>query len=124
MCVPVAALAALLAGSLSLAFGLCTTAPCKIEPTGSNVGAVQFDSVIELNRYSPHSLRHDYTIVFARYWVAPDHYSMAVVWAEPQSSDLCFALHPPILCIASDKSVTKNLQRRTVDTIELSVFYF
>ena len=49
MCVLVAVSAALLAGCLSMAFGLCSTEPGKIEPTGTNIGAVQFDTIIELN---------------------------------------------------------------------------
>jgi hypothetical protein len=79
----------------------------NIEPVGTNIGAVQFDAVIELNRYSPRSDRHDYTIMFARYWVSPDYYSIAVVWAEPQSTDLFFAVQPPSLCVASNKQVFK-----------------
>ncbi len=95
------------AGSLFLAFALCGVAPGKIEPTGTNVGVVQFDAVIELNRYSPDSLRHDYTVMFARYWVARDYYSAAVVWAEPQSTDMFFAVRPPGLSFASNRQEFK-----------------
>jgi len=103
ICISGAALAVLLAGSLSLAFGLCAGASGKIEPTGTNIGAVQFDAVIELNRYSPRSMRHDYTLIFARYWVARGYYNMAVVWAEPQSTDSFFGAGAPGLSIASNQ---------------------
>ena len=98
-----AELAVLLGGSLSLSFGLCSAAAGRIEPTGTNIGAVQFDAVIELNRYSPRSLRHDYMLIFARYWVARDYYHAAVVWAEPQSTDMFFAVRPPGLSVASNQ---------------------
>jgi hypothetical protein len=104
MCLPYSALAALLAGCLSISFGLCSIKPDKIEPTGTNIGgAIQFDAIIELNRYSPDSLRQDYTMIFARYWVTRDYYNAAIVWAEPQSTDLFFAIHPPTLSFASNE---------------------
>ena len=95
--------ALVLAGSLLLVLALCCIAYGKIEPVGTNAGAVQFDAVIELNRYSPHSLRHDYTMIFARYWVARDYYSAAVIWSEPQSTDRFFAVNPPSLSVASNE---------------------
>jgi hypothetical protein len=79
------------------------TASAKIVLAGTNMGAVQFDAVIELNRYSPRSARHDYTQIFARYWVSRDYYTSAVVWAEPQSRDMFFAVQPPNLCVTSNK---------------------
>ena len=93
--------ALLLGRSLLLALTLWGTAAGRAEPAGTNMGAVQFDGVIELNRYSARSLLHDYTVMFARYWVARDYYSAAVVWAEPQSTDLFFAIRPPSLSVAS-----------------------
>lgn len=92
-----------LVGSLFFVLALSGTATGKIAPRGTNIGAVRFDAVIELNRYSPHSLRYDYTMMFARYWVARDYYSAAVVWAEPQSTDLFFAVRPPSLSVASNE---------------------
>jgi len=97
-------LSILLISSLFIATVLPGRATGKIEPVGTPIEAVQFDAVIELNRYVPRSDRHDYTIMFARYWVASDYYTAALVWAEPQSSDLYFALYPPGL------SVTGNTQ--------------
>ena len=96
-----------LGGYLFVACGLCGIASGKVQPAGVNVGAVQFDAVIELNRYSPHSLRHDYTVIFARYWVARDYYGAAVVWAEPQSTDMFFAVRPPGLSFASNRQEFK-----------------
>jgi hypothetical protein len=102
-----------LVGCLFAAYVLCGAAPAKIEPTGASVGAVQFDTVIELNRYSARSLRHDYTVIFARYWVAPGCYSAAVVWAEPQSTDMFFAVHPAGLSVASSAQVFEVSQGST-----------
>jgi len=92
---------------LSFILALSGTAPGQIEPRGTNIGALRFDAIIELNRYSPRSLRHDYTMMFARYWVARDYYSAAVVWAEPQSTDLFFAVHPASLSVASNEQAFK-----------------
>jgi hypothetical protein len=103
ICISVAASAVALAGCLFPAFASCSASSGKIEPTGTNVRAVQFDAVIELNRYSPRSLRHDYTVIFARYWVARDCYAVAVVWAEPQSMDMFLSVRPPGLSIASNQ---------------------
>ena len=75
----------------------------EIAQNSTNISAVQFDAIIELNRYSPRSSRHDYTMMFARYWVGHDYYSAAVVWAEPQSTDLFFAIRPPTLSVASNE---------------------
>ncbi|MFX0209018.1 MAG: hypothetical protein ACFFDT_23745 [Candidatus Hodarchaeota archaeon] len=97
-------LAKLLVSALFFVFAFYDTASSKIEPTGTNIGVVQFDAVIELNRYSPDSSqRHYYTIIFARYWVSRDYYSLAIVWAEPQSTDLYFAVLPAGLSVYSDK---------------------
>lgn len=90
-------------GFLFLSIILCGITSGKIEPRGTNIGAVRFDAVIELYRYFPRSPRHNYTLLFARYWVAPDYYSISVVWAEPQSTDLDFVLHPQSLSITSDQ---------------------
>jgi len=89
-----------LAISFSFVLLLSGRSAAKVEPTGTNMGVVQFDAVIELNRYSPGSLRHDHTMIFARYWVARDYYSASVVWAEPQSTDMFFAIRPPGLSVA------------------------
>jgi hypothetical protein len=95
--------ALMLASSLLLVAAFCDISDGKIEPVGAKRGTVQFDAIIELNRYSPHSLRHDYTIIFARYWVACDYYSAAIVWAEPQLTGLVFNIYPPTLSFASDE---------------------
>lgn len=93
-------LAIALVASLIFVLLLSGTSAGKIEPTGTNVGAVRFDAVIELNSFS---YQHNYTLIFARYWVARDYYSAAVVWAEPHSTDLYFAVPPASLSMISDK---------------------
>ena len=60
----------------------------KIEPVGTTIGPVQFDALIELNRYSPRSDRHDYTMLFARYWVARDYYAAAICLTNGGARDL------------------------------------
>jgi hypothetical protein len=114
MSLPYSSLAALLAGCLSISFGLCSIKPDKIEPTGTNIGgAIQFDAVIELNRYSPDSLCQDYTMIFARYWVASNYYSAAVVWAEPKSTDMFFTARPGLSMSSNEHSFNICLQTKT-----------
>lgn len=96
-------LSIVLVDSLFFILLLSGTAASKIEPAGTDAGAVRFDAVIELNRFSSRSLRHTHTLMFARYWVASDYYSAAVVWAEPQSTDLYFTVPPATLSVTSDE---------------------
>jgi hypothetical protein len=70
------------------------------EPGGSGVGTIQFDAVIELN--SPSGDSH--VLLFARYWVGADFYSMGVVWGEPHGIGLDVSFYPPTLAVASDES--------------------
>jgi hypothetical protein len=100
-------LSMVLVGPLFFVLALPVDAYGNIAPKGTKIGAVQFDAIIELNRYSPHSWRHDYTMIFARYWVARDYYSAAIVWAEPQSTDIFFTIHPPSLLIVSNEQSFK-----------------
>jgi hypothetical protein len=72
---------------------------CGVEPVGRKVGVVQFDAIIELNSY----LQHTHVLIFARYWVGPDYYSVSVIWAEPHGGGLNFAVYPPTLSLTSDK---------------------
>jgi hypothetical protein len=111
-CLPYSASAALLICCLSISFGRSGIKPGRIEPTGTNAGAVQFDAVIELNRYSPDSLCHDYTIMFVRYWVACNSYSIAVVWAEPQSTDMFFTVRPGLSMSSNEHSFNICLQTK------------
>jgi hypothetical protein len=69
-----------------------------IEPTGSKVGVVQFDAIIELNSVSHGS----HVLLFARYWVSPEFYCVGVVWAEPHGTGLDISFYPPSLVIVSD----------------------
>ncbi|MBW2149732.1 MAG: hypothetical protein JRI22_22285, partial [Deltaproteobacteria bacterium] len=69
----------------------------------TSIGAVRFDALIELDRTSSRSLRHTHTLIFGRYWVARHYYCAAVVWAEPQSTDLFFPVRPPTLSFASNE---------------------
>jgi hypothetical protein len=59
---------------------------------------VQFDAILELN--APTLATH--IVLFARYWVAPDFYCMAVVWGEPHAGGLNFPTYPPTLNVISD----------------------
>jgi len=101
-------------GCLIITMALNSNASSKIEPTGTNIsGAIQLDAIIELNRYSPDSLRQDYTIVFARYWVARSYYSVAVVWAEPQSTDMFFAASTGLSVSSNEHSFNICHQTKT-----------
>jgi len=65
---------------------------------GEKSGAVCFDAVIELNA----PLCRTFVALFVRFWVWPDSYRLAVVWAEPHEGSLNFPIYPPTLNIFSD----------------------
>ena len=96
-------LVVVLVGSLFFVLLSSGIATSKIQPVGTNAGAVRFDAVIELNRFSSRSSRNTHTLIFARYWVAPNYYSVGVIWAEPQSTDMYFAVRPSSLSVVSDE---------------------
>ena len=60
--------------------------------------ALRFDAVIELNA----PLCRTHVVIFARYWVSPEAYRAAVVWAEPYAGSLNFPVYPPTLNVAAD----------------------
>jgi hypothetical protein len=66
--------------------------------TDDKTVAFCFDGTVEL--HAP--LCQTYVVLFARYWVSPDFYRVAVVWAEPHAGSLNFPLYPPTLRIVSD----------------------
>jgi hypothetical protein len=68
-------------------------------PTGVETGPVQFDAILELNA----PLLRTHVLLFARYWVAPDYFTLAIVWAEPHVSSLNFATYPVTLIVRSDE---------------------
>lgn len=59
---------------------------------------LQFDSIIELNA----PLCRTHVVLFARYWVSPKLYRMAVVWGEPHAGNLNFPIFPRSLNVTSD----------------------
>jgi len=65
---------------------------------GEKSGGVCFDASVELNA----PLCRTLVVLFVRYWVAPDFYRVAVVWAEPHAGSLNFPIYPPTLNVASD----------------------
>jgi hypothetical protein len=68
---------------------------------------VQFDAILELNA----PLCRTHVGLFARYWVSPQFYRAAVVWAEPHEGSLNFPIYPPTLSVASDpNTLTINHQ--------------
>ncbi len=68
-------------------------------PKGVKLAAtVRFDAVIELNA----PLCRTHVVIFARYWVSPEAYRAAVVWAEPYAGSLNFPVYPPTLNVAAD----------------------
>jgi hypothetical protein len=67
-------------------------------PKYNKIDVLQFDSIIELNA----PLCRTHVVLFARYWVSPELYRMAVVWAEPHAGSLNFPIFPRSLNVASD----------------------
>ena len=80
--------------SLVLLWSICGAS----SPSGTDVGAVQFDTVIRLD--PPIACTH--MLIFARYWVASDYYQMSIVWAEPTGPGLRFPVFPVSLAVGSD----------------------
>jgi hypothetical protein len=66
--------------------------------TDDKTVAFCFDATIEL--HAP--LCQTYVVLFARYWVSPRSYRVAVVWAEPHAGSMNFPVYPPTLSIVSD----------------------
>ena len=61
---------------------------------------IRFDGVLELNA----SLLCTNVMLFARYWVSKDSYSIAIVWAEPAGSGLNYPTRPMTLTIDSNEA--------------------
>lgn len=80
-------------------------------PTGCAVGTVRFDAIIELNA----PIVGTHVVLFARYWVAPTFYHVAIVWAEPYVGTINFPVFPITLAISSNKEqfqLSNQLDRR------------
>jgi hypothetical protein len=67
------------------------------QPKGAQVGPIRFDGIFELNPPGSSQI-----LLFVRYWVAPEYYHVAVVWAEPNSDGVEFPVYPPGLYLGSD----------------------
>jgi len=67
-------------------------------PTYNKIDVLQFDSIIELNA----PLCRTHVVLFARYWVSPKFYRMAIVWGEPHAGSLNFPIFPRSLNVSSD----------------------
>jgi len=68
-------MAVLAAFSIAGGIGLC-----RIQPSGTKAGLIQFDVVSDL--YLTSGLNAN-IVVFARYWVCEEYYAISVVWTEP-----------------------------------------
>lgn len=84
--------------SLAMFVGLTTYALAEPSPKPSKDKMLRFDAIIELNA----PLCRTYVVLFARYWVSPESYRAAVVWAEPHAASLNFPMYPPTLNLVSD----------------------
>ena len=56
------------------------TGPGALEPCGRGTGLIQFDAISEVNLDWSGTTN---IVVFARYWVCADYYSVSVLWTEP-----------------------------------------
>jgi len=75
-----------------------------IVPNGTDIGALQFDGIIEIN--SQHFQTH--VLLFVRYWVSPKFYSASVLWAEPHVGSLNFSIYPITTVIDSNERSFRN----------------
>jgi len=72
---------------------------------------VRFDATIELNA----PILKSHVVLFARYWVAPSFYKIAVLWAEPHALNLNFPMYPVTMMVDSNEetfSVANQIQGR------------
>ena len=92
----------LLIWTLSIGILSVLTNSAKTEPASvpKKTAMLRFDSVIELNA----PLCRTHVVLFARYWVSPEIYRMAVVWGEPHTGSLNFPIFPRSLNVASDQA--------------------
>lgn len=86
---------------LGIFLGLTNYALAKTASVTKKTTMLRFDSVIELNA----PLCRTHVVLFARYWVSPELYRMAVVWAEPHAGSLNFPIFPRSLNVTSDPEV-------------------
>ena len=110
-------------------------APVKSSQTPSEAAMMRFDATIELNA----PLCGTHAVLFARYWVSPDLYRVAVVWAEPHAGSPNFPIYPPTSNVVSDREAfridnqfqhnydgvfPRPLGRRGVFYHKFNVYYF
>ncbi len=84
---------------LTLSMGILSGAPAYASPMTEKVAVLQFDAILGLNA----PLCRTHVVLFARYWVSPELYRVAIVWAEPHVGSLNFPIYPPTLNVASDR---------------------
>jgi len=84
--------------SIAILSVLTNSAKAEPAPVPKKTAMLRFDAIIELNA----PLCRTYVVLFARYWVAPELYRMAVVWGEPHAGSLNFPIFPRSLNVASD----------------------
>ncbi len=82
---------------LGLVLSICLT-HADDPSQDSGVDTIRFDAVLELNA----PLVGANTLLFARYWVGADHYSIGIAWAEPSPFGLNFPTKPMTLSIDSN----------------------
>jgi len=84
--------------SLGILAGPTNYTPAKSDSETGKIGVTRFDTIFELNA----PLCRTHVVLFARYWVSPDNYRAAFVWAEPHSGGFNFPVYPPTLNLVSD----------------------
>lgn len=85
--------------NLGMFLSLSGYALAKSAPAPDKVAMLRFDATVELNA----PLCRTDVVLFARYWVSPEFYRVAVVWAEPHAGSLNFPIYPPTLNVVSDR---------------------
>jgi hypothetical protein len=81
--------------------------------THDTTDILQFDSIIELNA----PLCRTYVVLFARYWVSPENYRIAIIWAEPYAGSLNFPIFPRSLNVTSDQAAFR-IQHQFIHTYD------
>jgi len=77
-------------------------ANASIEPTGRSVGLIQFDATIYVRR----QLDLPNSTIFARYWVCPQYYALAIPWTEPRVFSILYL--SGLACLSDDSGFHRH----------------
>jgi hypothetical protein len=93
-----------------------TAAYSKTTDVNEKTDIIRFDALIKLN--SKNMLPD--TVLFARYWVSPDFYSISIIWAEPSAGNFNYPVIFQSFIINSDETGFST-NSRTIKEYSVSI---